>query len=146
MLTALRANTRARPDSARSDKRERWLALRTATHSAIAAPQKIGSVAAMGAFWVEAVVTANAAQPQRPRIAAAIARQSSDTVKISTWAWARNQTSGEPMTSSAGTDPNVRAVTQSAVPRSKVFVIVNAASGWKPTAVATPVVGAASRG
>ncbi len=104
-------------------------------------PRRSGIVAAIGAFWVEAVAIANAAQPQRPRTAAAIARQSSDTVKISTWARARNQTSGEPMTSSAGTDPNVRAVTQSAAPSSNAFVIVNAVSGWTPTAVAT-----ASRG
>src|SRR5215211_4530533 len=142
MLTALRANTRARPDSARSDKRERWLALRTATHSAVAAPQKIGIVAAIGAFWVEAVATASVAKPQRPRAAAAIARQSSDTVKISTWARARNQTSGEPMTSSAGTDPNVRAVAQSAAPRSSALVIKNAVSGWAPTAAATLISGA----
>ena len=50
------------------------------------------------------------------------------------------------MTSSAGTDPNVRAVTQSAAPSSKAFVIVNAASGWAPIAVAMPVAGAASKG
>src|SRR5215210_47326 len=99
----------------------------------------IGIAAAIGAFWVEAVATARVAQPQRPRTAAAIARQSSDTVKISTWARARNQTSGEAMTSSAGTVPNVRAVIQSAAPSSSAFVMVNAVSGWVPTAVAIPI-------
>ena len=132
MPTAPNPNARARPDSVLSGKRERWLALRTATHSTIAAPQKMGIVAAIGAFWVEAVATAIVAQPQRPRAAAASARLSSDTVKISTWARARNQTSGDPMTSSAGTDPNVRAITQSAAPSSNAFVIVNAVSGWAP--------------
>src|SRR5215204_7177261 len=146
MPIALRANARVRPVSALSGTRGLWLALRPAIHSIIAAAQKMGIVAAIGAFWLEAVAVASAAHPQRPRMAAAIARLSSETVKISTWARARNQTSGEPMISSVGTDPNVRAVAHSAAPNSSVFVMVNAATGWAPTAVAKPVVGAANRG
>src|SRR5688572_28350762 len=109
-------NARARFTTAPSGTSERWLDLRSATHSAIAAPQKTGIVAAIGRFWVDAAATVSAAQPQRPRAAAAIARQRSAAVKISTWARARNQTSGDPMTRSAGIDPNVRAVAQTAAP------------------------------